>query len=71
MFLNGLVVVGVSTFNDDIKGDNATNYFYITSVTATYILVLVKPSQIFLQVVILMISLPHCSSDNKGKSKMF
>ena len=32
---NGLVVVGVSTFNDDIKGDNATNISGISSVTAT------------------------------------
>ena len=31
----GAIVTGVSTFNDDIKGDNATNISGINSVTAT------------------------------------
>ena len=32
----GVVVAGVSTFNDDIKGDTATNISGINSVTASY-----------------------------------
>ena len=31
----GIVVTGISTFNDDIKGDSATNISGINSVTAT------------------------------------
>ena len=31
----GIVVTGISTFNDDIKGDSATNISGISSVTAT------------------------------------